>query len=290
MQVYPCSFCAQPVLDIEGPLSTQDPARSALCQHLSSIAAEQQEELAGSGGYIWQLVGAAKEWIDSNLNPADLASRKAGQFASMAAAADASATAPSANGSAVAAGAAGAADATRGSGNEVPWWDPQAAIDLQLVDRATAEAAAAHWASWSVSQEDSPWDAVDEAASAAAAAAVAAAGASTSSSSAEALASAGDGSRGRWDYVVGLVGKPSAGKSTLFNAVTGEGSCCCWCLLVYDGITSLQPGDHTFAQVPEAQPDRSWSDSAIRQPSIWLSFWRLCKCMVSRLQRHLCSA
>lgn len=29
--------------------------------------------------------------------------------------------------------------------------------------------------------------------------------------------------RGRWDYVVGLVGKPSAGKSTFFNAVTGGG-------------------------------------------------------------------
>ena len=25
---------------------------------------------------------------------------------------------------------------------------------------------------------------------------------------------------GRWDFVIGLVGKPSAGKSTFFNAVT----------------------------------------------------------------------
>ncbi|GIL60696.1 hypothetical protein Vafri_15231, partial [Volvox africanus] len=30
--------------------------------------------------------------------------------------------------------------------------------------------------------------------------------------------------RGRWDYVVGLVGKPSAGKSTFFNAVTDPAS------------------------------------------------------------------
>lgn len=57
VQDYPCSSCAQPLLDIEGPLSTHDPARSALSQHLSAVAAEQQEELAGSGGYIWQLVG-----------------------------------------------------------------------------------------------------------------------------------------------------------------------------------------------------------------------------------------
>jgi hypothetical protein len=90
---------------------------------------------------------------------------------------------------------------------------------LQLVARATAEAAAAHWASWSVNQEDNPWgpEEDDTAAAAAAAAAV-----SNGSSSAEALASAGDGVRGRWDYVIGLVGKPSAGKSTFFNAVTGE--------------------------------------------------------------------
>jgi hypothetical protein len=90
---------------------------------------------------------------------------------------------------------------------------------LQLVARATAEAAAAHWASWSVNQEDNPWDPdEDDAATPAAAAA----SASNGSSSAEAFASAGDGVRGRWDYVIGLVGKPSAGKSTFFNAVTGE--------------------------------------------------------------------
>jgi hypothetical protein len=98
---------------------------------------------------------------------------------------------------------------------------------LQLVAWATAEAAAAHWASWAVNQEDNPWgsdedDPTTAAAAAATAAAAAAAAASNGSSSAEALASAGDGVRGRWDYVIGLVGKPSAGKSTFFNAVTGE--------------------------------------------------------------------
>jgi hypothetical protein len=266
VQDYPCSSTAQPVLDIDGPLSAQDPARSALSQHLSCVAAEQQEELAGSGGYIWQLVGAAKEWIDANLNPADLASRKAGQFASMAAGAAAAATAPSTYGSAAAtgaAGAAGAADAAPSDGNGVPWWDKEAAIDLQLVDRATSEAAAAHWASWSVSQEDNPWGPDDKAASAAAPAAAAAGASTSSSSSAEALASAGDGSRGRWDYVIGLVGKPSAGKSTFFNAVTGEGNCYCWCLMVNDRIISLQPGDEIFAAAVESQQHDSLSDSVI---------------------------
>jgi hypothetical protein len=32
------------------------------------------------------------------------------------------------------------------------------------------------------------------------------------------------GARGQWKYVVGLVGKPSAGKSTFFNAVTKPAS------------------------------------------------------------------
>ncbi len=40
--------------------------------------------------------------------------------------------------------------------------------------------------------------------------------------------------RGRWNYVVGLVGKPSAGKSTFFNAVTGtrSGLACPCCAAV----------------------------------------------------------
>jgi hypothetical protein len=201
LQDYPVSATGQPVIDIQGPLAAHDPARTALQQHLAAVAAEQQQELAGSGGYIWQLVGAAKEWIDANL-PDDLASRKAGQFACSAAAATAAAAVSSTTNGAAAGGAAG-------SSGGVPWWEKED-VDIQLVDRATAEAAAAHWASWSLGQEDNPWGADEDDPAAAAAAAAAAAG---STSSAEALSSAGDGTAGRWDYVVGLVGKPSAGVS-----------------------------------------------------------------------------
>lgn len=210
LQDYPSSAAGQPVVDIQGPLGAHDPARAALQQHLAAVAAEQQQELAGSGGYIWQLVGAAKEWIDANL-PDDLASRKAGQFACSAATATAEAAASSNNG----AGASGAA----GSSGGVPWWEKED-VDIQLVDKATAEAAAAHWASWSLGQEDNPWGTdEDDPAAAAAAASVAGAAAAAgvaaagAGSSADALPSAGDGTAGRWDYVVGLVGKPSAGVS-----------------------------------------------------------------------------
>lgn len=208
------------MVDIQGPLGAHDPARTALQQHLAAVAAEQQQELAGSGGYIWQLVGAGKEWIDANL-PDDLASRKAGQFACSAAAATAAAATEAAASSSNGAGASGAAGSGSSSSGGVPWWEKED-VDIQLVDKATAEAAAAHWASWSLGQEDNPWgaDEDDPAAAAAAAAAsvagaVAAAGvaASGAGSSADALSSAGDGTAGRWDYVVGLVGKPSAGVS-----------------------------------------------------------------------------
>lgn len=213
MQDYPNSASALPVIDVEGPLATHDPARTALQQHLAAAAAEQHEELAGSG-YVWQLVGAAKDWIDANL-PADLATRKAGQFASSTAIATASSNGDAAQQAAAATAAIFAAGGNSGNSAGVPWWEKDD-VDLQLVTKAIAEAAAAHWASWSLGQENNPWGAEDEESAAAEVAA-----------SAEALASASDSVRGRWDYVIGLVGKPSAGKSTFFNAVVGEAMC--WC-------------------------------------------------------------
>lgn len=231
VQDYPGSATALPVVDIEGPLGAHDPARTALHQHLAAVAAEQQEELAGSGGYIWQLALAAKEWIDEHI-PADIATRKVGQFASTI---DSAAAVLSSNGdtapSVTAAGAAGVGS----SSGSLPWWEKDD-VDLQLATKATAEAAAAHWASWSINDDGNPWGSDDEEAAAAAGLAA------STASSAEALASAGDGVRGRWDmYIIGLVGKPSAGKSTFFNAVTGKAGvgraasdrqiCLCWRLL-----------------------------------------------------------
>lgn len=216
------------MIDIEGPLGAHDPIRTTLHAHLMATAAEQQAELAGSGGYIWQLVGAAKDWIDGNV-PADIATRKAGQAAvggsNHGAMAGVDQLLPGQQGVGLAAAAAAAAAAAGNSGSggsSIPWWESED-VDLQLVAKATAEAAAAHWASWSVSQEDNPWgnDADEAGAAAAAGGAGTTASTSTSSGSAEALAAAGDGVRGRWDYVVALVGKPSSGKSTTLNAITG---------------------------------------------------------------------
>lgn len=218
MQDYPTSSDAKLLVDIDGPLGAHDPAREALHSHLAAVAAEQQEELGGSGGYIWQLVGAAKEWIDANI-PADIATRKAGQAAAAAAAPATTHSGATQTAAGTVAAASEAAAAGVGSSGVVPWWEKDE-VDVQLVAKATAEAAAAHWASWSVNSEDNPWGADDDAAAAAGATPAGANGGS-SSSSAEALASAGDGVRGRWDYVIGLVGKPSAGKSTFWNAVCG---------------------------------------------------------------------
>jgi hypothetical protein len=163
VQDYPGSAIALPIVEIEGPLGAHDPARTALLQHLAAVAAEQQEELAGSSGYIWQLALAAKEWIDEHIPP-DIATRKAGQFAGTAAGATA---VLSSNGDTDPSGAAAGAAGVGSSGGGLPWWERED-VDLQLVTKATAEAAAAHWASWSINDEGDPWGSDGEEAAAAA--------------------------------------------------------------------------------------------------------------------------
>jgi hypothetical protein len=226
-QDYPASDTALPLIDIEGPLGKHDPARSTLQAHLAAAAAaEQQQEMAGAGGYIWQLAGAAKDWIDTNL-PADVGSRRAGEVASSAAAAAAGVGAQGlvqGIGDIGLNGVISNSNSNRGiadnnsSSSSLPWWEKEE-VDLALIDRANAEAAAAHWKAWAIADEDSPFGAAstDDGQ-----------GQDDSASTAGAAAAPGVGfgglesSRGRWDYTVGLVGKPSAGKSTFYNAVIGE--------------------------------------------------------------------
>lgn len=103
----------------------------------------------------------------------------------------------------------GLAIAGAASSGAAAWWLNDEA-DAELIRRATAEAAAsAYWsAACDVGQGGSV--AADSAATAAAAAA------EVSDDGFEMT------QRGRWDYVIGLVGKPSAGKSTFFNARWGR--------------------------------------------------------------------
>jgi hypothetical protein len=230
-QDYPSSDAALPLIDIAGPLGKHDPARSALQAHLAAAAAEQQQEMAGAGGYIWQLAGAAKDWIDANL-PADVGSRRAGEVAGSAAAAAAGVGAQGLVQGLEGLGLNGVVSSSNSSNNRgiadnsnsssrLPWWEKEE-VDLALIDCANAEAAAAHWKARAVSHEDSPFGAAptddgqaqdDSAAAAAVAAATAVPGVGFGGL---------ESSRGRWDYTVGLVGKPSAGKSTFYNAVIGE--------------------------------------------------------------------
>lgn len=185
-QGYPGVADAHPLITIDGPLGKNDPARAALAAHLADTCAQQAAEMDGAG-YVWQLVGAAKEWIDQHL-PADLGSRRAGVEA--AGAADAGAL----GGGAKAAGADGDAAAVAGgaAAAAVPWWE-QEEVDFELIGRATAEAAAAHWRSWAVADESSPFGAGADN--------DAAAGSSSSEQSAGgglAAATGLEGSRGRW--------------------------------------------------------------------------------------------
>jgi hypothetical protein len=202
---YPGTPGDAPHLELIGPLGANNPLRAAAMGYYRQQCTEQQEQMGGAG-YAYTLVEAMREWIDEQV-PADEAARRAGK-----AAADA---ANSAAAEAPEAGSAGQDTSSSGS-NGPPWWEKEEA-DPRLIQRAIAEAAAASWSSWAEAGGTSSGDAGDPASDPASPAPAAAAGAG-----AEGLVAEGDGSRGRWDYVIGLVGKPSAGKSTFFNAVTGE--------------------------------------------------------------------
>eukprot|EP00775_Hariotina_reticulata_P008641 gene8641-8822_t len=54
---YPTTAESLPVIEVEGPLGKNDPARAALLGHLTAAAAEQQQEMGGTGGYAWQNAG-----------------------------------------------------------------------------------------------------------------------------------------------------------------------------------------------------------------------------------------
>jgi hypothetical protein len=189
--------------------------------------------MAGAGGYIWQLAEAAKEYINANL-PADLGSKRAGEVAGSAVTSAFAAAGVQGlvqgleglglNGTAGLA-ANGVAD---NSSSSIPWWEKEE-VDLGMIDRANAEAAAAHWKAWAIADEASPFGAAadddqqqDGQTPAAAAAAVSTAAAGSTAAAAGLGFGGLKSSRGRWDYTVGLVGKPSAGKSTFYNAVIGE--------------------------------------------------------------------
>ena len=212
----------KPAVEVVGPLGGNDPLRHALLGYCTEQVREQREQMGGAG-YIYPLVECLREWIDGNI-PADVGQRKGGTTAAVAVAGGGIGIVVGGGGgsSTAAFGAAAATDGAGGGDGVVPWWEKEEA-DQELIQRAIREAAAASWGSWA--EEGAAADAEESHGTTS----------SSSSSSSGAAAAAvagvdalhdGDGSRGRWDYVIGLVGKPSAGKSTFFNAVTGafEGS------------------------------------------------------------------
>lgn len=71
---------AQPHITITGPLGANDARRHALAARLAQEAADMQ---AAGAGCVFQVVEAAKEWIDANL-PADVGSRREGAVAAVA--------------------------------------------------------------------------------------------------------------------------------------------------------------------------------------------------------------
>ncbi|KAG2422688.1 hypothetical protein HXX76_015852 [Chlamydomonas incerta] len=270
---YPCSQA--PLIAVTGPLGGNDPRRHALTAHLAASA---QEAVDTSGaGCVFQVVEAAKEWIDTNL-PADVGERReaggagaGGGVGFMAApgahaasssagvapagAASAAGHAAGAAGAGVGAGSSGVAAVGGGGGGRMSsaaaaaaiaaasqnssvvnlgwgatalgistatgakdkWWEREDA-DGELIRAAVAEAAAS--APWRNGRQEAV--ALAEGEEEAAAALQWGADAADAAADAAAASSAGAAEwtqRGRWDYVVGLVGKPSAGKSTFFNAI-----------------------------------------------------------------------
>eukprot|EP00873_Tetraselmis_striata_P034076 jgi/Tetstr1/454340/TSEL_004018.t1 len=132
---------------------------------------------------VYMLVEQVREWIDAHI-PADIAEGRGGGGAD--------------GGEA---GAVEAADEAAGGAREelagkVPAWVLEEEVDMGKVAAASLLAAdyAADSGSGSSAHAPPQQDGV--------------------------AVTYGDSSRGRWDYTIGLVGKPSAGKSTFFNAGT----------------------------------------------------------------------
>jgi len=154
----------------------------------------------GGAGFVYALVGAAREWMDGNLSSdVIMGGVRAGELS-----AAPSAAAGGAGGDGVGGGeAAGLVDR---------WWEEEEA-DGELIRIATEEASAVHWAAWQGGDgEGAEGAGIGSAVE----------GQQQQAAAAAWEASASTGQRGAWSYVVGLVGKPSAGKSSLFNALTGR--------------------------------------------------------------------
>lgn len=202
---------AIPITDIVGPLGGNDPRRHALLSFLQTAAHEQQDRM-GDVGYIYQLVEAAKQWIDAHI-PVDVGQRREGQGSLPAAAPGTMLCADGTEGT----DPSGASPATlieasqlnhaSAAGGATAWWEAEVA-DGALIKRAMAQAGKYTSQAWldSTGLGEAPGSSD---------------GSSSSSWDVQGSGMAPD-QRGRWDYVIGLVGKPSAGKSTFFNAVTGE--------------------------------------------------------------------
>ncbi|MEW5306220.1 MAG: hypothetical protein WDW36_008702 [Sanguina aurantia] len=226
---YPSAGTAPPI-QISGPLGTNDPRRHALMQHVQATAAAELGESAGGSGCVYQVgsgrsrvdcrgfsrggwvTEAARAWIDANL-PSDIGARRdSAQPGSQSPGAPADPRTADTRPADTRPAAAAAAAAVPGEAPAPvrPHWYQNEEADVVLMRRAVGEAAerAGHRAA---PAQPAPTPAKG--------AAAAAAGAATPAPPQvpvmdECMWSA----HGRWDYVVGLVGKPSAGKSTFFNA------------------------------------------------------------------------